>query len=77
MTVPEIERKPITLTDTQTEQLIDAYVSLMGLHNLLMSAEAYERDNTEGKSWLNTDILHMIAKYVFRLSIEIADIVNS
>lgn len=77
MTVPEIERKPITLTDTQTGRLIDACVGLVGLHNLLMSAEAYERDNTEGMSWLNTDILHMIAKYVFRLSIEIADIVNS
>lgn len=76
MTVPEIERKPITLTDSQTETLIDAYISLSGLRNLLLDAEAYNLEEPED-SHLNSDVLHMIAVFVGMLGGELGNIAFS
>lgn len=75
MTVPEIERKPITLTDSQESDLIDAYISLRGLHNLLLSAEAHELDPADGKSYLDSDVLHMVAVFANHLSNDLAAII--
>ena len=76
MTTQEIERKPIALTDSQTKTLIDAYISLSGLRNLLLDAEAYALEGLE-ESHLNSDVLHMIAVFAGRLGSDLGKIAMS
>ena len=70
------ERKPIVLTDSQTKTLIDAYISLSGLRNLLLDAEAYALEGQE-ESHLDSDVLHMIAIFVDRLGCDLGKIAMS